>query len=572
MDCVDGASASTGAGEDRSKVASEIKLIKQTTWVFVEKESVTDLRERILQLAGHACHEEEERTELLEKLNSCKRDTLIELCRSFDIIGSRANRKEELVSFLMKFSKDHCSGIDGTNPYKKIKKRKRIKEEVNLSSSKPSKKKKREGTALETQGEEEAEGRKVVEDRINYSDCDLMNNRYVCADNKKGKFPNEEANLEPSKRINGSTSENLDGVTLNEAPIPTNVQALITTPSANLVTATELDSTNMKTSKKKKCSVTKKKATPKEDHQVKSCVKLESKGDSKPRKQALKPSRDELREAIFLILDTADFATMTFGEVVKKVDKYFGKDLFEIKPLIRSLIEEELFRLAEEAETKELEEEEAAEAKARAEQAAKARAKDRTVESGVNKRNELQAGQGGKIKDTAKNTNGNTTEKGFRGGTSVEAADNGNSSKAADNGNSSKAAESSQDGQVDADTKNGNNGDEFTEDGKSEKVAPNINGDYAIQGSRIGKAETVKNKNVDSLQVSKDGKLEVVSKGENDDTEDDRAEEGRSGNSGNNAEDFNGCEAEDCNSHENDERVECAEDGKTQEANNNENS
>uniref|UniRef100_A0A0A9DNR4 Uncharacterized protein n=1 Tax=Arundo donax TaxID=35708 RepID=A0A0A9DNR4_ARUDO len=51
---------------------------------------VNDLREEILQLAGHACHEEEEksRTELLEKLNVCKRDTLIELCRSFDIIGS----------------------------------------------------------------------------------------------------------------------------------------------------------------------------------------------------------------------------------------------------------------------------------------------------------------------------------------------------------------------------------------------------------------------------------------------------------------------------------------------------
>lgn len=113
-----------------------------------------------------------------------------------------------------------------------------------------------------------------MEDRTNYSEYDLKHNRHVCADDKKGKFPNEEANLEPSKRINGSMSENLDGVTLNEAPIPTNVQALITTPSANLVTATELDSTNMKTSKKKKCSVTKKKATPKEDHQVKSCGML----------------------------------------------------------------------------------------------------------------------------------------------------------------------------------------------------------------------------------------------------------------------------------------------------------
>ena len=66
-------------------------------------------------------------------------------------------------------------------------------------------------------------------------------------------------------------------------------------------------------------------------------------------------------------------------------DKYFGKDLFERKPLVRALIEEELFRLAEEAEKKELEEEEAMEAKARAEQAARESAKDGRREKGTTK-------------------------------------------------------------------------------------------------------------------------------------------------------------------------------------------
>uniref|UniRef100_A0A0A9EIC6 Uncharacterized protein n=1 Tax=Arundo donax TaxID=35708 RepID=A0A0A9EIC6_ARUDO len=214
-------------------------------------DKVTDLREQILQLAGHACHEEEEtsRTELLEKLNLCKRDTLIELCRSFDIIGSRANRKEELVSILMKFVKDHSSGIDGTNLDKKIKKRRRVKEEENLSTGKPLKKKKREGTALETQGEEEANGRKGVEDRTNYSARDVKDK---CADNKKGKFPNEEDNLEPCKKENSSMSENVDAVALNEAPIRANEQVLTASPSAKVVTTAEVDGTNVKASKKKK--------------------------------------------------------------------------------------------------------------------------------------------------------------------------------------------------------------------------------------------------------------------------------------------------------------------------------
>ncbi|KAL6878182.1 hypothetical protein ACP4OV_012352 [Aristida adscensionis] len=514
---------------------------------------VADLREHILQLFGITCHDEEEksRTELLEKLNKCKRDPLIELCRSFGITGSRANRKEELVSFLMKFSKDQSSRIDGTNHDKKVKKRRHMKEDADLSSGKPFKKTKREGTALATQGEMEADDSMGVQDRTNYSESELKDNRCVRADHKKGKFPSKEASLEPSEMINDSMPENLNAVSPHETSVPTNEQASLSTPFAKLLTTAEGDSTAVKTSKKKNSFIAKKNTTPREDRKVKASGfipakgKPESKGDSKPRKQAPKPTKDELREAIFLILDTADFATMTFGEVVKKVDKHFGKDLFERKPLIRSLIEEELFRLAEEAEKKELEEEEAAEAKARAEQAAKERAKDRTVESG--KLNELQSGQDGKTKDTTKNEIGNTIDKGVNGGASAEAADN---------RNSNDAVESLHDAKGDSQTKNGHNTDELSKGGKAEKVTLNVNGDDAAQGT--GKGETVHNINIDSIQVSKDGNQEVVSYGENVPSEDGRADKGRSKNGINN-EDVNGCD-ERSNSQKNAERAECAED------------
>ncbi|CAL4939935.1 unnamed protein product [Urochloa decumbens] len=523
MDCQDGAGA--GAGENPPKV--------------------DDLREQILQLTGHACHEEEEilRADLLEKLNRCKRDTLIELCRSFDVIGSRANRKEELVSFLTEFVKDHNCGIDGTNSDKKIKKRRRMKEEESLSNGKPSKKKKREG-------EEEADGRNSLEDRAKYSDCDLMDNRYIYADNKKGNFPKEQTNLGPSEKTNGCVSEKFDGVSLSKLP-NTDEQAMVTTPSKKLIRFADGDSTDVNAFKKKS-SVAKKKGTPKEDRKVKSCGKQESNGDTKPRKQAMKPSKDELREAVFLILDTADFATMTFGDVVKEVDKYFGKDLFERKPLIRSLIEEELFRLTEEAEKKELEEEEVAEAKARAEQAVKEMTQVRTVESGIDERNVLQAGPDGKTKDSSKDTN----DEGINGGASVEPAVE---------RNNSTAAEGSQDHKADADAQNEDICDEVTKNGEGEKVAPIANSDSAVQGSSNGEAETMKNNNVQTLEGSKNDKVKGVS-GENDVTEDSRNEEGRSGNDGNNA------EAEESNNRGNDEHVEYTEDGKAQEAHNNENS
>ncbi|KAG0550710.1 hypothetical protein BDA96_01G362000 [Sorghum bicolor] len=529
--------------------------MKHPNWVHVGKESVTDLREQILRLIEHDSHDQEEksRAELLEKLKSCKRDTLIELCHSFDVIGSSANRKEDLVCFLMEFIKDQCSG-DGINSDKKFKKRRRVKEDENLSTGKPSKKKKREG-------EEEADERKGVEDIGKHSDCDLMDNKYTCADSKKG-FPNEQTNFDPSERINDSMSQK-DGASLSEAPILTDEQLIITTPPTKFVTAAAGDSIDVKALKGKMSSITKKKATPKEDCKVKFCGKQESKGDAKPRKQAIKPSKDELREAVFLILDTADFATMTFGDVVKEVDKYFGKDLFERKPLIRCLIEEELFKLADEAEKKELEELEAAEAKARAEQAAKEMAQVQTVESGINKQHVLQAGRDSNTKDSLKNANDSTNKISIDGGASVESAFKRNSCYAAEGSGGHKA---------DTDAKN----KVITKDGNGEKVAlaPIANSDCTIQlqGSSNVVAELMNNNNVEILEGSKDGKVKGASSGENNDTEDGSNEKNRSENVGSNAEAANGCEAEESNNHGNNERVEHTEDDKAQEANHNENS
>ncbi|GJN31760.1 hypothetical protein PR202_gb20218 [Eleusine coracana subsp. coracana] len=450
---------------------------------------------------------EKSRTELLERLNVCNRDTLIELCRSFDLIGSRANRKEELVSFLMKFVKEHSSAIDGTNPDKKIKKRRRMKEEDNLSCGKLLKKKKQESTALETQDEEEANMSKAAEN----SECDGKNNRYPCAEIKNGEFPNEKSDLEPIVRINCSISDNIDAATLNEAQI---------TSSISLGTMFS--------------SVKGKKG---------------SKGDTNPRKQATKPSRDELREAIVLILDSTDFATVTFGDVVKEVDKYFGKDLFERKPLIRSLIEEELFRLSEEAEKKELEEEEAAEAKARAEQSTKGMAQVQTVGTGIKKQNKNVPGQNCKTKDCD-----NGHEKDGKGGSSIKR-------------NSNDAAESLHNGIVDAHTKIGDN--KPTNDSKCDKVSISINKDVDIQGFRTGEVAIVnlKNNNIDTLEGSKDDRTDACN-GEHDDTEYGRTEGGRSENGDNNADDINGCEAEESRSRADDERVKHVGNGKAKEASN----
>ena len=216
-----------------------------------------------------------------------------------------------------------------------------------------------------------------------------------------------------------------------------------------------------------------------------------------------------------------------------------------------------------------MEEEELAEAKARAEQAAKEMAQVQTVESGIEKQNLFQAGPDGETKDSSKNTNDSTNDKGVNGGASVDSAVK---------RNSSDAAEGLQDHKTDADTQNENVHDELTKDGKGEMVAPIANGDSAVQDSSPSNCEdeTMKNSNVQILEGSKDGKVEGASNGENNDTEDSRNEEGRSGNVGSSADAVNGCEGEESNNRGNDEHAEHTdlhtEDGKAQEAHNTESS
>jgi len=111
-----------------------------------------------------------------------------------------------------------------------------------------------------------------VEDIEKHSDCDLMDNKYTCADSKNG-FPNEQTNFDPSERINDSMSQK-DGASLSEAPILTDEQLIITTPPTKFVTAATGDSIDVKALKGKMSSITKKKATPKEDCKVKFCGML----------------------------------------------------------------------------------------------------------------------------------------------------------------------------------------------------------------------------------------------------------------------------------------------------------
>lgn len=130
-------------------------------------------------------------------------------------------------------------------------------------------KRKPDGTLLEIHSQEEADGRKAVEDRTNHSEFCLRDNRDECTYNKTGQFAKEQAKPEPFEGVNDSALGKLAVVPLPGVPIPTDEQTLITTPSAKLVSNVENDNTDMVASMKKNISVTKKKAIQNTDSKEK---------------------------------------------------------------------------------------------------------------------------------------------------------------------------------------------------------------------------------------------------------------------------------------------------------------
>ncbi|GMP52170.1 hypothetical protein CsSME_00018094 [Camellia sinensis var. sinensis] len=78
-----------------------------------------------------------------------------------------------------------------------------------------------------------------------------------------------------------------------------------------------------------------------------------AKGKDKPKEVKLRPSDDELRKAICEILKEVDFNTATFTDILKQLAGRFKMDLTPRKASIKFMIQEELTKLADEADDEE---------------------------------------------------------------------------------------------------------------------------------------------------------------------------------------------------------------------------
>ncbi|XP_078156238.1 uncharacterized protein LOC144552001 [Carex rostrata] len=80
-------------------------------------------------------------------------------------------------------------------------------------------------------------------------------------------------------------------------------------------------------------------------------------GGDKPPKEWCDPSCEEVQKAISIILEEIDITTATFSDVLEELDEHFEVDISPRKGSIMVMIEEELYRLAAEAQEQESREE-----------------------------------------------------------------------------------------------------------------------------------------------------------------------------------------------------------------------
>ncbi|KAI8553007.1 hypothetical protein RHMOL_Rhmol06G0311800 [Rhododendron molle] len=107
-------------------------------------------------------------------------------------------------------------------------------------------------------------------------------------------------------------------------------------------------------SRKKKTEVVKEKSSAsKKTFSMEKIGKKAAKGKDKPKEDKLRPSDDELRNAICDILKEVDFNTATFTDILKLLAGRYNKDLTPRKSSIKLMIQNELTKLADEDDSEE---------------------------------------------------------------------------------------------------------------------------------------------------------------------------------------------------------------------------
>ncbi|MQM13790.1 hypothetical protein Taro_046713 [Colocasia esculenta] len=366
------------------KRPTDIKSLHQL--LFGRKGKAINFKSHIFQFSGFVWHENEDkqRAKVKEKLDKCVKDKLLDLCDVFDIPVSRAtSRKEDLVGKLLDFMVAPHATTDVILAEKeqsaKSRKRKRmsgrgaLRRGISMKRSgkrtKSEKMLELEKNAVDT--EEEDEDGDTGEDKENgLSDKD-ESTEHSESEEEESEHDNAAKESEYSgkggsgakkllKKQSSPTTKTKKVASPKKRPQPTSIKSPRKPYSKRFKVDAAKNSPKEVSRNRKNVVTPKKKPSSNSDMEEKKtsgdaievldwCKKAgRSRSKTEPAEKS-GPAEEELRQTICEILKEVDFNTATFTDILKRLASHYDMDLTARKASIKVMIQDELTKLADEA-------------------------------------------------------------------------------------------------------------------------------------------------------------------------------------------------------------------------------
>lgn len=367
----------------RKKNDDTLRLLH--TILFGRRGKASQFKSNISRFSGFVWHknEEKQKIKVKEKLDKCVKEKLVELCDLLDIsIAKTSKRKDDIVVRLIDFLMAPHATTDVLLAEKeqssKGKKRKRTVKGSSMSGGTPSKPSKnprkvediskveKDSTPMsedDSSSSSEEDEEEEKENGVEFRSLDEMSEHSESEEEKEKESEDESEEYTTkdkqskkrsrTKKRSGGRSKSKKITIPKESTPPPQKTSKISSSSSNRSKIHDSNDTGPKVfSRKKKDEMVVKEKTqvPSKSSSNPRTGKKAGKSKEKPGEKKSRLSDKQLRDAICEILKEVDFNTATFTDILKQLALEFGDDLIDRKSSIKVMIQEELTKLADEAE------------------------------------------------------------------------------------------------------------------------------------------------------------------------------------------------------------------------------
>ncbi|KAG8636944.1 ABC transporter F family member 4 isoform X2 [Manihot esculenta] len=360
----------------RRKTDDTFKLLHSI--LFGRRGKAILIKSNISRFSGFAWHENEEKPKMRvkEKFDKCNKEKLLEFCDLLDIPVAKATTKKEdivtkLIDFLLAPHATTAVLLAEKEKATKSKKRKRgtktsASGSVSSTSSAKSRKKAEDASKYDKKDtsdteeseeeKEEEEEEEIKEENDNglpeKSDAEMPEHSENESEEESEEDVDKHKRSSRTSRKKESTGKaKTRNLTISIKCSPPPKASPKKSSSKHAEVDDDSDGTPKISSRKKKNDkvAKEKSSTPKKYPSKEKAGRRTAKGNEKAevKEDKLKPTDDELRDAICEILKEVDFNTATFTDILKQLARRFDTDLSLRKSSVKLMIQEELTKLAD---------------------------------------------------------------------------------------------------------------------------------------------------------------------------------------------------------------------------------